>query len=229
MIFLFEFSIARNGVGPLPSDSESPILPLYERALCRGGGRIRTHGGLITLVRFQIGSHNPLGHTAIGRFIVYSEPCCISLPTPKLINLRPYLTRCSKPWTRSSIIVATHSLAEDERFELPCSFPRLLSRQVSHQLDESSIVQQVGVEPTHTTVSEWLTETNRLLPLDSRYHRNRTYMQPVTLSTPYQSEEIDTDNSSIYLVFVLTSVTLNSDFSLSLSYSKISLLIRLTI
>lgn len=63
----------------------------------------------------------------------------------------------------------------------------------------------------------------------SRYHRNRTYMQPITLSTPYQSEEIDTDNSSIYLVFVLTSVTLNSDFSLSLSYSKISLLIRLTI
>ena len=27
-----EALIARNGVGPLPSDSESPILPLYERA-----------------------------------------------------------------------------------------------------------------------------------------------------------------------------------------------------
>ena len=25
--------VARNGVGPLPSDSESPILPLYERAI----------------------------------------------------------------------------------------------------------------------------------------------------------------------------------------------------
>lgn len=28
------------------------------------------------------------------------------------------------------------------------------------------VVQQVGLEPTHTTVSEWLTDTNRLLPLD---------------------------------------------------------------
>lgn len=71
-------------------------------------------------------------------FIINSEPCCISLPTPKLINLRPYLTRCSKPWTRSSIIVATYSLAEDERFELPCSFPRPLSRRVLYQLSESS-------------------------------------------------------------------------------------------
>lgn len=118
--------------------SETPVLPLHQPAKSRGGGRIRTHGGLLTLVRFQIGSHNPLGHTAEKWFIVYSEPCCISLPTPKLINLRPYLTRCSKPWTRSSIIVATHSLAEDERFELPCSFPRPLSRRMLYQLSESS-------------------------------------------------------------------------------------------
>ena len=29
-------------------------------------------------------------------------------------------------------------LAEDERLELPCSFPRLISSQVPHQLGESS-------------------------------------------------------------------------------------------
>ena len=73
-------------------------------------------------------------------FIVNSEPCCISLPFPKLINLRPYYTCCSKLWTRSSIIVTTYSLAEDERFELPCSFPRPLSRRVLYQLSESSII-----------------------------------------------------------------------------------------
>ena len=36
--------------------------------------------------------------TIVGRlqkwFIVPSEPCCSSLPFPKLINLRPYLRRC---------------------------------------------------------------------------------------------------------------------------------------
>ena len=37
------------------------------------------------------------------------------------------------------------------------------------------LVQQVGLEPTHTTVSEWLTETNRLLPLDSGTGGNRTH------------------------------------------------------
>ena len=29
--------VARNGVGPLPSDSESSILPLYERAIKKQG------------------------------------------------------------------------------------------------------------------------------------------------------------------------------------------------
>lgn len=147
--------------------SETPVLPLHQPAKSRGEGGIRTHGEILSLFGFQDRRHNPLGHLAIGRFIVYSEPCCISLPTPKLINLRPYLTRCSKPWTRSSIIVATYSLAEDERFELPCSFPRLLSRQVSHQLDESSIVQQPEFESGRTAYQTvMLTITS---PLDSRH------------------------------------------------------------
>ena len=33
----------------------------------------------------------------------------------------------------------------------------------------TSLVRRVGVEPTHTTVSEWLTDTNRLLPPDKNF------------------------------------------------------------
>jgi hypothetical protein len=44
--------------------------------------------------------------------------------------------------------------------------------------DNPKIVRRVGVEPTHTTVSEWLTETNRLLPPDKYYSYKETKFLP---------------------------------------------------
>lgn len=40
---------------------------------------------------------------------------------------------------------------------------------VDRSVSDSRLVRRVGVEPTHTTVSEWLTDTNRLLPPDKKF------------------------------------------------------------